>query len=179
MIEFYRKNPTEYRPNYDIVEKFFEQSPKFRRLHLKFGKLGQLLFDGNIPVSQPKFSMTMTADETETEIVYDRLLRIWIKFDETMIPWTYSLAPPPSTVAQELDYFIRSKCLAKHVFVWSTGGPISQDLFGRVHNHQNQQNIERFANFEDSPSVLTPAKMHNGFLVVQNWNDPRENLFPF
>lgn len=132
-----------------------------------------------MPFSKQKFLIRFLDEQSEREIVFDRLLRRWILYDETLIPWTYSMAPSPSTVAMELDYFIRSACLVKHKYVWCTNdGPISRDLFGRLNSQLNNQMIERFANFEQSPTVLRPAKIHNGFLVV-SWNDPRENIFRF
>lgn len=87
MFRAFREHPRNYRPN-DLLLNLFDQSPTARRFHIQYGTLGQLLFNENMAVSNQKMHVTFTDSRTGQDIVYDRWLRQWILYDETIIPWT-------------------------------------------------------------------------------------------
>lgn len=139
--------------------------------------MGQLLYDHEAAESMMRRTVVSLDTSTGKEIMFDRQNNSWVEYDEDIVPWTYSMAPAPRSVAQELDYFLRSAALVKHKFIWAPQDmKISHDAFEKLKSERNSRMFGRYANIIESPDVSKPAALVNNFLVVDS-NDPREKIF--
>lgn len=144
-------------------------SSEARRQHLRFGKLGDLLFDRDEEESELLFDLGTRDRVTREKMMFDRRNNEWVPYDSGRVPYTYSLAPAPQTVAEELDYFVRSAPLIKHKFIWAKD-QLSFDQFAKLNSRRNAEMIGRFTIVPELPSVDNLGRMVKGFLE-QNQDD--------
>lgn len=143
-----------------MVSFFNENSAYARQLHIKYGHLGQLLFDPNTKISVRRCEIVAVDQHTQFEIVFDKKIGDWILFEPDNIVPTYSFAVPPENVVIEMDYFLRSLVLPKHKYIWVTGNSgIPHEYFEMVKSSQNQNAIGRFTFAPMMGTVQNPAKM--------------------
>lgn len=153
----------------DILSILDRNNTEARRKHLQCGRLGQLLFDHRSNESVKLYRVGMKDEETDEKSMFDTQLNEWVNFDEDIVPWTYTMVPRPTSVALELDYFIRSAPLVKHKYIWARDNLTSEE-FGKLRSHTNTSMLGRFITFVNMPDIRYPARMENGILV-KNQND--------
>lgn len=123
-----------------------------RSNHRMYGTLGQLLYEpgsaesvqysnNNVKVVK---GVKAINKKTGEKVMYDNKIGKWIPYDETKVCTTYSLAPEPKNVKEELEHFIRGGGLIKHKFIWSTSNTLSFDQFEKLKSRRNKEFHGRF-----------------------------------
>lgn len=145
---------------------------KERRRFIKYGQLGQLLFDPNKDESVRRCDCVLVRDDTLEEVVYDKKERMWVPYEEENIPTTYSVALRPESKAIELDYFLRSAPLINHTFIWTTRDVdgIERDKYAKCQGRLNLEILGRFTAIRALPTINNLARLVNGF-VEQDQDD--------
>lgn len=139
-----------------------------RRKFLKYGELGDLLYDPN------SFESVRRWDVAAIDQVFDNISDEWVDYKPEEIIHTYSLVPRPPNKAIELDYFIRSWPLVRHHFIWAddfvqTGIP--QYIISKIFSRLNHANLGRFTIRRELPTLQNPARMVNYGFIEQDAND--------
>lgn len=87
--------------------------------------IGFLFNNFNEPISTPRDNDWICAWMPRTNRrIYDTWLNEWVPYTEELfnsIPKTCTFAPRPTDHEIEVEYFVRSAGLPKHVWIWSDG----------------------------------------------------------
>lgn len=141
--------------------------------HVRRGKLGDLIFDPESPVSVQLYPQIVGKDADGYKM-FDRNVMEWVEYDRTIVPWTYSYAPKPTNVMLELDYFLRSAPLVNHKYIWVDRPDergIDRNIFAMVNSITNYEFFGRFSVAPFMPPISTIATMTPNGFIEQNQSE--------
>lgn len=140
--------------------------------YVRRGKLGDLIFDPESPVSVQLYPQIVGKDGDGYKM-FDNKVMEWVKYDKSIVPWTYSDAPKPTNVLLELDYFLRSAPLVKHKYIWvdHSDEGINRNIFEMVNSNTNHEFFGRFSVAPFMPPISTIATMTPYGFIEQNQSE--------
>lgn len=140
-----------------------------------FGQIGELFknFDGI--ASRPRCNIRILAEKQTNGMVFDNLEKEWVRLTDELIdetPPSFTYSPKPFNLDMELDYFLRSAGLIKHMYVWSVDGGIPREMYAAINSSKNKVSLGRYTVLPWAPSIKELPRIQNGFFI-NSANDRR------
>lgn len=130
--------------------------------HYKHGRLGDLLYDAQLPFSVKRFpEIRAQMPESVDFVMFDNTFDEWVPFDPKNVPMTYTYAPRPQNVMMELDYLLRTVALVNHKYIWVDDADygISRAVYSLIGSRTNRNFLGRFTVARNMPKIFNIAKM--------------------